>query len=77
MSMAWIKSEELLRLVAMSEADLVWYREQFREQFRVLCRQEEGQELFAHDAVNLLRSLSAMRAHGATPEQIKGWFGLA
>jgi hypothetical protein len=36
----------------------------------------DGQVRYAPDAVPLLRSLSAMVAQGATPEQIKAWFGL-
>ncbi|MFZ5814132.1 MAG: hypothetical protein ACOY93_02345 [Bacillota bacterium] len=74
----WLTEQELLEQVGIEQAELRWLEEQFREQIRFLQRREgEGPLLYAPDAVALLRGLSTMTSQGATPEQIKGWFGLA
>lgn len=75
---AWLSEQELVNLVGISKAELRWFEEQFREQMRLLTRREVGGAArYAPDSVALLRGLSAMIGQGATPEQIKGWFGLA
>lgn len=74
----WLTEEELLTQVGLSRAELRWFEEQFREQMRFLIRREgEGPVTYNPDAVAMLRGLAAMVGQGATPEQIKGWFGLA
>lgn len=74
----WLTEGELLERVGLSRAELRWFEEQFGEQMRFLIRRQgEGQNTYNPDAVALLRGLSAMVSQGATPEQIKGWFGLA
>lgn len=78
MSVEWLRIEELLGVLEMTEADFAWYQENFREQLRLLSQVgEDGQMLFSTDTVLLLRGLSGMRTQGVTPEQIKTWFGLA
>lgn len=67
---------ELLRQVGLSPAELSWYQVHFVEQMRLLTDRTGGEERFSTDAILLLRGLSAMRAQGASAEQIKGWFGL-
>jgi hypothetical protein len=75
---SWLTEEELLEQVGFSLPELRWFEEQFREQMRFLIRREEnGCATYNPDAVALLRGLSAMVGQGATPAQIKGWFGLA
>lgn len=74
----WLTEEELLEQVDLNQAELRWFEEQFREQMRFLIRREgNGPAAYAPDTVAMLRGLSAMVAQGATPDQIKGWFGLA
>lgn len=78
MSAQWLSQEELLSQVGLSVKELRWFQEQFHEQMKVLTQTgEDTGERFLPDAVLLLRCLSAMKAQGATAEQIKGWFGLA
>ncbi len=67
---------ELLYQAGVSPAELSWYQVHFVEQMRVLTDRASGEERFSTDAVLLLRGLSAMRAQGASANQIKGWFGL-
>lgn len=75
---AWISESELLELVGCSRAELRWLEGQFQEQMRLLTRREPGGSVrYAPDAVAFLRGLHAMVMQGATPAQIKGWFGLA
>lgn len=75
---AWLSEGELLEQVGLSRMELRWFEEQFREQMRFLIRREGvGPATYNPDAVALLRGLSAMVSQGATPDQIKGWFGLA
>lgn len=75
---SWLTEAELLDQVGLSRTELRWFSEQFREQMRFLVRKEGAEpEVYNPDAVALLRGLSAMVSQGATPEQIKGWFGLA
>lgn len=74
----WLTEQELLERVGLSRAELRWFEEHFREQMRFLIRREgAGTVTYAPDAVAMLQGLSAMIAQGATPDQIKGWFGLA
>ncbi|MFO7273810.1 MAG: hypothetical protein LOD90_05945 [Symbiobacteriaceae bacterium] len=73
----WLTEGELLRQSGLSPAELRWFRDRFAAQMAVLTRRgPEGEPRYAHDAVALLRSLAAMTARGATPEQIKAWYGL-
>lgn len=74
----WLTERELLERVGVSREELRWFEEHFREQMRYLTRREgEGPLSYAPETVALLQGLSAMIAQGATPDQIKGWFGLA
>lgn len=74
----WLTEGELLGSVGISRSELRWFSAQFHEQMRLLTRRDQEEGLLFHgDAVALLRGLSAMVAQGATPEQIKAWFGLA
>jgi len=78
MAAQWMKRDELAVALDMTGEELLWYEEQFREQIRLLTRPgEDGGVVYSSDALRLLQGVSAMCAHGATPEQIKGWFGLA
>jgi len=67
---------ELLQHSGLSPAELSWYQVHFVEQMRLLTERIGGDERFSTDAILLLRGLSAMRAQGASADQIKGWFGL-
>lgn len=67
---------ELLHQSGLSPAELSWYQVHFVEQMRLLTDRTGGEERFSADAILLLRGLCAMRAQGASAEQIKGWFGL-
>lgn len=74
----WLTEQELLERAGLSQPELRWFEEQFREQMRFLIRREgAGAVTYAPDAVAMLQGLAAMIAQGATPDQIKGWFGLA
>jgi len=73
----WLTERQLLDRVGLSPAELRWYGEQFSAQMRCLeAAQPDGGVRYAPDAVALLRGLSAMVAQGASPDQIKTWFGL-
>lgn len=75
---AWVSESEVLELVGCSRAELRWLEGQFQGQMRLLTRREpDGSLRYSPDAVAFLRGLHAMVAQGATPAQIKGWFGLA
>ncbi len=77
MSAKWLAQEDLLAQVGITAQELRYFQEQFQEQMKVLTQKgDDGAPRFLPDAVLLLRCLSAMKAQGATPEQIKGWFGL-
>lgn len=69
--------EQLLAEVGITAAELRYFQNHFAAQLRALTtRETDGTLRFSREAILLLRSLSAMRAQGATPAQIKGWFGL-
>lgn len=71
-------AEELLARVGLTPEDLDWFHLHFQEQMRLLTSKGfDGRTRYARETVLLLSSLSAMRAQGATPDQIKGWFGMA
>lgn len=73
----WLTEGQLLESVGLTRAELHWYAAQFSAQMRCLVSaQPDGGVRYAPDAVPLLRGLSAMVAQGASPEQIKTWFGL-
>lgn len=73
----WLTERQLLDKVGITRAELRWYTEQFSAQMRCLAAaQPDGGVHYAPDAVALLRGLSSMVAQGASPEQIKTWFGL-
>jgi len=72
----WLSEEELLAEVGLSAAELRWFQARFATQMRCLTvRGPRGEVRYAPDAVPLLRNLAAMVAQGATPEQIRTWFG--
>lgn len=73
----WLSEAELLAQVGIDQAEFRFLAEAFREQMRYLVRQEGGVVTYNPDAVAMLRGLATMIAQGASPEQIKGWFGLA
>ena len=74
----WLEREVVAAKSALSLTELAWFEEQFREQMRLLSRRgEHGKTMYRADVLRLLSGLSAMCAQGATPDQIKGWFGLA
>ncbi len=77
MAEVWLSEADLLEEVGLSLDEFRWYAEQFAQQMRYLVREEEGVVRYSPDAVPMLRGLSTMVSQGATPEQIKGWFGLA
>jgi|GEM_PF-2557048 len=77
MQTSWLSEAELLEQVGLSTDELRWYEEQFAQQMRYLKRAEGVSTWYNPDAVAMLRGLSTMVSQGATPEQIKGWFGLA
>jgi hypothetical protein len=73
----WLTERELLAQAGISAAELRWFSERFAAQMRCLTAPGPGGEVrYAPDTVLLLRNLSAMVAQGATPEQIRTWFGL-
>ncbi|WP_374711691.1 hypothetical protein [Symbiobacterium terraclitae] len=73
----WLSERELLDQAGLSEAELRWFSDRFAAQMRCLTARGPGGEVrYAPDTVLLLRNLSAMVAQGATPEQIRTWFGL-
>lgn len=73
----WLTERELLEQAGLSPSELRWFGDRFAAQMAVLTRLGPGSEpRYAPDAVVLLRSLAAMVARGATPEQIKAWYGL-
>ena len=73
----WLTEGELLEQAGLSRDELRWFRERFAAQMAYLTRTGPlGEPWYAPDAVVLLRSLAAMVAQGATPEQIKAWYGL-
>lgn len=75
--MQWLTERQLLEQAGLSPAQLRWFRERFPAQLKCLTRRGPlGEARYAPDAVVLLRSLAAMVARGATPEQIKAWYGL-
>ncbi len=73
----WLTEPELLEQTGLTRAELRWFRERFAAQMGCLTRRDpRGEPRYAPDAVVLLRSLAALVARGATPEQIKAWYGL-
>lgn len=73
----WLTERELLEQAGISPAELRWFGDRFDAQMAVLTRRgPDGRPRYAPDAVVLLRSLATMVARGATPEQIKAWYGL-
>lgn len=73
----WLSERELLDQAGLNPAELRWFTERFAAQMRCLTvRGPDGEARYAPDTVPLLRNLSAMVAQGATPEQIRTWFGL-
>lgn len=74
---SWLSESELLAQAGIDQAEFRFLSEAFREQMRYLVRQEGGVISYNSDAVAMLRGLATMIAQGASPEQIKGWFGLA
>jgi len=74
----WLEREAVAARAGVSLTELAWFEEQFREQMRLLSRRNEaGKIIYRSDVLRLLTGLAAMCAQGATPDQIKGWFGLA
>lgn len=74
----WLEREVVAVRAGVSLTELTWFEEQFREQMRLLSRRDQsGKVVYQSDVLRLLTGLSAMCAQGATPDQIKGWFGLA
>lgn len=78
MAVSWLRREELAAALDMSGEELRWFEEQFHEQVRLLTRTgDDGAVVYSGDALRLLQGVASMCAQGATPEQIKGWFGLS
>lgn len=76
MAIRYLPERELLNRLKMDTHRLTWFEEAFGEQMRLLCRQGAGGREWAEDTLALLDGLSNMIEAGATPEQIKTWFGL-
>jgi hypothetical protein len=76
MAIRYVPERELLSRLQMDRRRLSWFEEAFGEQMRILCRQGSGGREWAEDTLALLDGLSSMLDAGATPEQIKAWFGL-
>lgn len=77
MAIRYMPERELLSRLQIDSQRLSWFEEAFGEQMRVLCRQGNSGREWAEDTLALLDGLSNMLEAGATPEQIKSWFGLS
>lgn len=77
MAIRYLPERELLIRLQIDNQRLNWFEESFGEQMRLLCRQGNGGREWAEDTLALLDGLSNMLEAGATPEQIKSWFGLS
>jgi hypothetical protein len=76
MAIRYMPERELLSRLQIDSHRLSWFEEAFREQMRQLCRQGSAGREWAEETLALLGGLSNMLEAGATPEQIKSWFGL-
>jgi hypothetical protein len=76
MAIHYLPEREILVRLQIDRGRLQWFEQVFREQMRVLVRQGAHEREWAEDTLSLLTGLSSMLDAGATPEQIKAWFGL-
>lgn len=77
MAIRYVPERELLNRLQIDSQRLSWFEEAFGEQMRLLCRQGSSGREWAEDTLALLDGLSNMLDAGATPDQIKSWFGLS